>query len=611
MSATSATVDRGLPLASPGGRRLLAASILGSALAGIDATVVNVALPAVGASLDAGFATLQWVVSAYALTLAAFILLGGVLGDRFGRRRVFVVGVVWFALASLLCGAAPDATLLVAARALQGVGAALLTPGSLAMIQASIAAQDRGRAIGAWSGLGGVATAVGPFLGGWLVQSLSWRWVFLVNVPLAAVVVVLALRHVPESRDPDADGPVDVAGAALGALALAALTWALIAAGESGATPAVLAAAVVGVLAATAFVLVERRVRAPMLPLDAFARPQFRAVNLVTFLVYAGLGAVFLLLVVQLQVVCGFSPVAAGTALLPVTGVMLLLSSRSGDLAARLGPRRQLAAGPLVAAAGVLLMLRLGPGASYVLDVLPAVLVLGLGLVAMVSPLTSTALSAAPAEHAGLASGVNNAVARTAGLLAVAVVPAVAGLTGRAYDDPVAFDAGFAVALWVSAAALAAGGVLAALVVRDDDVPAPSPGDRRLWFCAGLVGPPPATRVDATGRPDCDPVPLVTTRPEDPMPCSHLTDTTPPTPRTDGCEECLRDGGTWVHLRLCQACGHVGCCDSSPGRHATAHARTSEHPVVRSFEPGEEWFWCYVDEVALEVPGAPPAPSHP
>ncbi|MGG5258750.1 DHA2 family efflux MFS transporter permease subunit [Phycicoccus avicenniae] len=609
MSVRTPTVTDGLPLGSPGGRWLLVASILGSALAGIDATVVNVALPAIGDSLDAAFATLQWTVSAYALTLAAFILLGGVLGDRFGRRRVFLVGVVWFAAASLLCGAAPNAELLVLARALQGVGAALLTPGSLAMIQASIAPEDRGRAIGAWSGLGGVATAVGPFLGGWLVQSFSWRWVFLVNVPLAAVVVVLALRHVPESRDPGAEGPVDVAGAALGAVALGGTTYALISAGESGASPGVLAAAAVGLLAAVAFVVVERRAASPMLPLDAFRGAQFRAANLVTFVVYAGLGAVFLLLVVQLQVVSGFSPIAAGTALLPVTVVMLLLSSRSGALAARLGPRRQMAAGPVLAAVGVLLMLRLGPDASYLLDVLPAVVVLGLGLVTMVSPLTATALAAAPPEHAGMASGVNNAVARTAGLLAVAVVPALAGLTGRAYDDPVAFDAGFAVALWVSAGALVIGGVLAAVTVSDD-VLSDSPGVRQLQFCAGIGGPPLATRVDADGRPDCDPVPFLTVTEEDPMTCTHLTDTTPPTPAADGCVECLATGETWVHLRLCQACGHVGCCDSSPGRHATAHARGADHPVVRSFEPGEEWFYCYVDDVALEMPDAPPAPSH-
>ncbi len=452
-----------LRLDSPAGRWLMVATILGSGLAGIDATVVNVALPAIGEALDADFTTLQWTVSAYALTLASFILLGGVLGDRFGRRRVFVVGVVWFALASLVCGLAPTGPLLVAARAVQGVGGALLTPGSLAMIQASLRAEDRARAIGTWSGLGGIATAAGPFLGGWLVEVASWRWVFLINVPLAVVVVWIALRHVPESRDPAAGGRVDVTGALLGALTLAGVTYALIAAGDSGVTPVTLLVGTLGILAGVAFVLVERRAAAPMLPLEAFRSMQFSAANAVTFVVYGGFGAIFFLLVVQLQVVSGFSPVASGTAMLPVTVVMLLLSSRSGALAARIGPRLQMSTGPVVCAVGILLMLRVGPDASYVTGVLPAVLVFGLGLAVMVSPLTATALAAAPPEHAGLASGVNNAVARTAALAAVAAIPVLAGLDGRVYDDPAAFDAGFATALWISAGVLLAGGLLAAL----------------------------------------------------------------------------------------------------------------------------------------------------
>ena len=621
MSAPPPTRDAGLSLASADGRWLVAATVLGSALAGIDATVVNVALPAIGEDLDAGFATLQWVVTAYALTLASLILLGGVLGDRFGRRRVFVVGVVWFAVASLLCGLAPSAGLLVAARALQGVGGALLTPGSLAMLQASFTGEDRGRAIGAWSGLGGVATAAGPFVGGWLVDVASWRWVFLVNAPLAALVVWIAWRHVPESRDPAAGGRVDAAGALLGALALGGLTWALLGAGDRGAATTVLAVAV-AVGAATAFVVVERRVEHPVLPLAPFREPQFAAANAVTFLVYGGFGAVFLLLVVQLQVVSGFSPLAAGTAMLPVTVVMLLLSSRSGALAARVGPRRQMAVGPVVCAAGVLLMLRVGPGASYATDVLPAVLVLGLGLATMVSPLTATALAAAPPEHSGLASGVNNAVARTAGLVAVAAVPALAGLRGRVYDDPAAFDAGFGTALVVSAVVLVAGGLLAAAVVRDDVLG--DGGDEagagpylQLRHCGGLGGPPLATRVDATGRADCDPVPLVTLPTERVADaCSHLAGRLQgqpgaPAPRSEGCETCLAEGGTWVHLRVCQHCGRVGCCDSSPGRHATAHVREAGHPLVRSFEPGEGWFYCYADGIALEVPDAEPGPSHP
>lgn len=500
-------------LDSAAGRWVLTASILGSALAGIDATVVNVALPAIGADLDADFTSLQWVVTGYALALAAFILLGGVLGDRFGRRRVFVVGVVWFAVASLACGIAPTAEVLVAARVLQGVGGALLTPGSLALLQSTFEGEDRGRAIGAWSGLGGVAMAAGPFLGGWLVDVASWRWVFLINLPLAALVVWIAARHVPESRDPAAAGSrVDLAGAVLGALALGGLTYALISAGEEGVGARVLLAAFLGLLAAVALVVVERRVAHPMVPFEAFREAQFSAANAVTFLVYGGLGAVFFLLVVQLQVVSGFSALAAGTALLPATVLMLLLSARSGALAARIGPRLQMAVGPVVCALGVLLMLRIGAGASYVVDVLPAVVVLGAGLTVMVSPLTATALAAAPPEHAGMASGVNNAVARTAGLVAIALLPALAGLSGRVYEQPAAFDDGFAVVVLVSAGLLAAGGVLAAVSIRDDVLedgpgtgPAPDLRDEQaLRHCGGPGGPPLVTRVARTGRADCD-----------------------------------------------------------------------------------------------------------
>lgn len=484
---------------SSAGRWLMLATILGSAMAGIDATVVNVALPAIGDELDADFTTLQWTVTAYALTLASFILVGGVLGDRFGRRRVFVVGVVWFALASLACGLAPTAEVLVAARALQGIGGALLTPGSLAMIQASFAAEDRARAIGAWSGLGGVATAAGPFLGGWLVDVVSWRWVFLINAPLAVLVVWVAWRHVPETRDPEATGRVDVAGALLGAAALGGLTYALTSAGETGLGTEVLVAAAAGLLAAALFVAVERRVATPMLPFSVFRSVQFSAANAVTFVVYGGFGALFFLLVIQLQVVGGYTALAAGVATLPITVVMLLLSARSGALAARIGPRRQMAAGPVVCAVGALMMLRVGADAAYLTEVLPAVLVFGLGLAIMVSPLTATALAAAPAEHAGLASGVNNAVARTAGLVAVAAVPALAGLTGRVYDDPPAFDAGFGTAVVVSAVVLVLGGLLAALTIRDDvledDAGAPTSDDHALTHCAGLGGTPQATRT--------------------------------------------------------------------------------------------------------------------
>ena len=485
---------------------MLVASVLGSALAGVDATVVNVALPALGADLDAGFTGLQWVVTGYALALASFILLGGALGDRFGRRRVFVVGVTWFALASLLCGIAPSVEVLVAARVLQGVGGALLTPGSLALLQATFEGEDRGRAIGAWSGLGGVAMAAGPFLGGWLVDVASWRWVFLLNLPLAVLVVWIARRHVPESRDPAAEGRVDAAGSVLGALALAGLTYALIGAGESGLDGAVAAAALVGLAAAVAFVVVERRVAHPLLPFAAFRVAQFSAANAVTFVVYGGFGAIFFLLVVQLQVVAGFSALAAGTSLLPTTVLMLLFSSRSGALAARIGPRLQMALGPVVCGLGILLLLRVGPAASYWTDVLPGVLVLGVGLTTMVSPLTATALAAAPPEHAGMASGVNNAVARTAGLVAIALLPAIAGLRGRVYEDPPAFDDGFRIVVWISAGLCVTGGLLAWATIRDDvleEAPAgdPAHGEAghecvQLRHCGGPGGPPLTTQVD-------------------------------------------------------------------------------------------------------------------
>jgi EmrB/QacA subfamily drug resistance transporter len=488
---------------TPAGRWVLLATVLGSGMAGIDATVVNVALPAIGADFDVGLSSLQWTITAYTLTLAALILLGGSLGDRFGRRRVFVIGVVWFALASLLCGLAPTAPLLIAARALQGVGGALLTPGSLAIIQASFHPEDRARAIGAWSGLGGVATAIGPFVGGWLIEAVSWRWIFLINVPLAAVVVYVAQRHLPESRDPTAAGAVDVLGAALGVLGLGGLTYALIEAPVAGVgSAAVIAAGCLGVAGLGGFLLAEARQRDPMLPLGLFASAQFSAANAVTFAVYAALSGILFLLVVHLQVVAGFSPLAAGMAMLPITVLMLVLSSRAGVLAQRIGPRLPMSVGPLVCAAGTMLMLPIGAGAWYVSDVLPGVVVLGLGLSLLVAPLTATVLAAVDDRHAGVASGVNNAVARAAGLLAVAVLPVVAGLSGDDYTDPAAFTAGYRTAMLVIAGLLVLGGVLAAVTIRNE-APAVSvqPGRQPVsagqaagrlphWYCA-VEGPPP------------------------------------------------------------------------------------------------------------------------
>lgn len=477
-------------LRSATGRWVLLTTVLGSSLATLDGTVVNVALPALGRDLDAGMSGLQWTVNGYTLTMAALILLGGSLGDRLGRRKIFVVGVVWFALASALCGLAPSAPVLVLARALQGVGAALLIPGSLAIIQASYVPDDRPRAVGAWSGLGGVAAAVGPLLGGWLVEAAGWRWVFLLNLPLAAVVVGVAARHVPETRDAGPHGRFDVLGTVLAAPALAGLTYGLILAGD-GLVP--LAA---GIILSVCFVVVEiRRSPRSLVPVGVFASREFTAVNVVTLVMYAAMGLVFFLLVVQLQVSAGLSPIAAGSAMLPVTILMLLLSSRAGELARRIGPRLPMTGGILLCAAGLLLMSRIGPGTSYLTDVLPAAAVFGLGLSAAVAPLTATVLATAEERYAGIASGVNNALARTGGLLAVAAVPPLVGLTGDAYESPAAFTRGYHTSMLVCAVMMAVAAVIAFATIRTNVLAAQEagrPAPERPGEASPLGSRPPA-----------------------------------------------------------------------------------------------------------------------
>ncbi len=493
-------------------RWVLAATVLGSSMVMLDSTVVNVALPTIGRHLNASLGDLQWTVTGYTLTLAALILLGGSLGDRAGRRKIFLIGVIWFALASALCGAAPSVTVLIGARVLQGIGGALLTPGSLAIIQATFVADDRPKAVGAWSGLGGLGSAAGPIIGGWLVEAAGWRWVFLLNLPLAVVVLVVATRHVPESRDVSARGRFDVAGAVLAALALGGISYALIELPEETGHPAsVIAAAVAGVAATVAFLAVERRRTrlartpagqarspgqrdkvVPMLPLDVFASRQFSSINLVTFLVYGAFGGLLFLLVLQLQVVSGYSPLAAGSSLLPVTVLMLVLSARSGALAQRVGPRWLMTVGITLCAIGMALMSRIGPHASYAADVLPAVVVFGLGLSMTVAPLTATVLASADVEHAGVASGVNNAVARAAGLVAVAAIPAAVGLGAASYHQPAHFNHGFDIATAACAVVLLIAAVLAATLTSNDVL---KPTDHRpaepecLTNC--VVGAPP------------------------------------------------------------------------------------------------------------------------
>src|SRR5580693_1256166 len=425
------------------GRWVVAAMILGSSVAGIDSTVVAVALPAIGRNLHAGFQDLQWTVTSYTLTLASLILLAGSLSDRWGRRRVFLAGLGWFTLASVLCAAAPSIGWLIAARAVQGIGGALMTPASLAIIEAAFQPGDRTRAIGTWAGSSGVSSAIAPFLGGWLLGAGSWRAIFLINVPVAAVTAWTTWRHVPESRDRSASGSADWPGALAGAAALAAITYAIIVLPGAGvASPQFAAAAVLAVVSSAAFAVTERRRSHPMLPPAIFAAAQFRAANAVTFIVNGALGGFAFLFIPALEIIAGYSPVVAGSALVPVTAVTLLLSGASGRLAQRIGPQ-----------------------ASYWTAVFPLAVLFGLGLASLLPPLTASAMNSAPDAQAGLASGVNNAVARVAGLLWIAALPPITGLTGAVYNDPVRFHSSFGHISWICAAAFISAAALAATFI--------------------------------------------------------------------------------------------------------------------------------------------------
>ncbi|WP_328421363.1 MFS transporter [Micromonospora sp. NBC_00389] len=466
-----------LRMGTAAGRGTLLAAVLASGMVFLDSTVVNVALPKLGQDLGANVADLQWTVNGYLLMLAAFVLLGGALGDRFGRRRVFLIGVAWFTTASVLCGLSQGTGWLIAARFLQGAGGALLTPGSLSVLQSSFHPDDRGRAIGAWAGLSGVSTALGPFIGGWLIDALSWRWIFFLNLPLAVLVVLATLRWVPESRDESASrtaGPgrtrrrFDVLGALLGALALAGVTYALIDAPARGYDSApVLIAALVGVLAAVAFVLLERRRGdAAMLPTGLFSSRLFSVLNIFTVVVYAALGGFTFFFAVYLQNVVEWSAFRTGIALLPMTVLLLIGSARAGALSARIGPRLPLSIGPVVSAAGLLLLRGVGPDASYWLDVLPGVLLFGLGLTLVVAPLTASVLAAVEDRFSGVASGFNNAASRAGGLLAVAALPLLVGLSGGGYEQKAELTNAFRGAMTWCAGLLLAGAVLALVLVH-------------------------------------------------------------------------------------------------------------------------------------------------
>jgi EmrB/QacA subfamily drug resistance transporter len=444
----------------------LVAAIMGSFVAMLDGTVVNVALPAIRDDLGGGLAGQQWIVNAYLLFLGSLILIGGSLGDVYGERRVFVVGVAGFGAVSALCALAPTIELLVGARALQGVFGALLTPASLAIIVGAFAPDERGKAIGTWTAYSGMAAVVGPLVGGWLVEAASWRWIFAINLPFLVVTLVLASR-MPASERAAAGRRPDWIGAGLCALGLAGPTMGLIQQPDRGwGDPMVWGSIVGGIAVFCAFLVWERRARDPMLPLGLFGRGNFAWGNVETLAMYGGLGAMFFVLVLFLQQVGGFSAVEAGAATLPTTVVMFLLSRRFGALADRLGPRLFMGFGPLVSAAGVLLLLMaIDTTPSFWGDVLPGVLVFSLGLSIAVAPLTAAILADADEHNAGIASGVNNAVARVAGLLATAAIGAVVGGT-------LDLD-GFRMALAFAGILLATGGVIGLLGIRNPRRPVP------------------------------------------------------------------------------------------------------------------------------------------
>ena len=429
----------------------------------LDGTVVNVALPTIGRELGGGLTGQQWVLDGYLLTLSALLLSGGAAGDRYGRRRMFIAGLVIFTAASLVCGFSPTIGWLIGARLVQGVGAAALVPGSLALIDAGITDDDRGRAVGIWAGMSGVTTALGPFIGGWLVDAASWRWVFFLNIPLAAAVVWIAARHIPESRDRTAGGRPDLLGTAAITVGLAGVSYGLIEAPWRGWTFVTLAAVIVGAAALVAFPFIELRARSPLVPPRLFRSPQFTGANLTTLAVYIPIGGSLFLLALQLQQSLHYSALAAGLAMLPTTIIMLVGSPWAGALGQRAGPRLPMTVGPLIAAVGLALMARIVPGATYLGAVLPAAVVFGIGLAVTVAPLTAAVLSAVPDTYAGTASGVNNAIARVAGLLAIAVLPVAAGIHAGPGQP---LGAGFPLAMAITAVCCVIGGITAALTIR-------------------------------------------------------------------------------------------------------------------------------------------------
>ncbi|HZR79559.1 MAG TPA: MFS transporter [Candidatus Binatia bacterium] len=603
-----AGVLRGAPetpgCATSAKRWVLVATILGSSVAFVEGSVINVALPAIQRGLGASVAEMQWIASVFTLLLAALTLVAGSAGDRFGRRRLFAIGLAILAVGSLAAGVAASDRELIAARAIQGIGGALLVPNSLALLGAAFPKSERGRAIGTWSAWTALTNAGGPIVGGVLVDAISWRAGFLLVVPLALATLAIALVRVHDVRISRRRPEIDGWGAVLATTGLVALVFGIIRL-ASGAGALVAAGA--GAVLLSAFLVVEARARAPMMPLRLFRSRTFLGANLLTLLLYFALTGAFFILPFALVRVRGYSATATGAAYLPFALIVGALSRWSGGLADRWGPRLPLALGSVITATGLALLAVLSGASSYWTSVFPAMVLIGLGMAVTVAPLTTTVMSAVDDAETGVASGVNNTVARIASLLAVAIMGVVAGAVfGREL-------ASSAATLDVSPPVRSALAAQSGTSLGDVELPAvASEGERAaargavaaalaasfrvvailaaaLALTAGAIAgcfieaAPPAQRAADAATPACAHVALVGEVP----------------PRTDGCEECLRTGSEWVHLRLCVSCGHVGCCDASRHRHATAHFWATSHPIVRSLQPGEMWRWCYADEVAV------------
>jgi len=449
------------------GRLILVAAILGSAMPFVDGTAVNVALPAMASDLGATFAGFQWILNAYLITLSALVLPGGSLADRLGCRRTFIWGAALFAATSVLCGLAPDQATLIMARALQGVAAALLIPASLALIQTNFRPDQRGQALGLWSGFSGLSTVVGPLIGGWMVDALTWRWVFWLNVPVGAAAIFMVIRALDASQPPAKRGSLDKQGALLAAVALGCIVFALTQGPEWGWThPGVMTAGILGLLTLVGFIDTERNHPDPMLPLGFFRRRAFVGANLVTTGIYFAISGNFFLLTIQMQRVLGYSALGTGVALLPITFLLFFVSPLAGRWAGRYGSRGLLVVGPAIAAAGALLLGRIGVEADYLSVILPGVIVFGLGLSLTVAPLTTAALAAVDDRYSGVAAGVNNAIARAAQLLAVPLLPIMAGLAGIETVGGAEFSSGFQASARVNAVVLLASAALAFAILR-------------------------------------------------------------------------------------------------------------------------------------------------